>query len=566
MHCVIRECRPKSLSVPLGLLLSVISTVQGAVSITGDVSPNPIPEGFNQALIVGDQADGTLLVDDGSRITSFSGYIGGYNGNTPSGTVTINGAGSVWDLDGGLGMSLYGDGTLNITHGGQVNAYSGALGASITGSTWNPATVRVDGPGSLLHFDNALYLHGQLDITSGASLVAGHAVLSPTYDSQSQTTLSGPGSSLSIHGGSLLVGWQGQGSLTVSNQASVTLDVGTTPSPDISTPSIAYGVVILDGHFADTPSTLLIESGGSIHSHHGSIIFGNDVTVRGNDSLWHIVGQLQVSHAGSTVNIQDGGEIVATDRVRLRLGGTINLAGGILSSPKVDIANNGVLNFTAGELITGAFLGDLHNQGGVFSPASDASESTVTGSYTQSADATLRMDINGPTLGSEYDRLSVTGMIDLNGTLSIDAGSYQPQIGDEFLILGSAIGISGVFNQIDLPSHFSLVYDTYDVTLITQIPGDLNGDGFVGIEDLNIILGKWNQQVAARDPQKGDPSGDGFVGIADLNLVLGNWNAGTPPGDTTNIPEPGTLSLLGLSGFIMIRRRRQPKASTTLTT
>ncbi|MEZ6191109.1 MAG: hypothetical protein R3C45_07420 [Phycisphaerales bacterium] len=39
-----------------------------------------------------------------------------------------------------------------------------------------------------------------------------------------------------------------------------------------------------------------------------------------------------------------------------------------------------------------------------------------------------------------------------------------------------------------------------------------------------------------------DPSGDGFVGIEDLNIVLGNWNAGTPPTDGANIPEPTSLA------------------------
>ncbi len=42
-----------------------------------------------------------------------------------------------------------------------------------------------------------------------------------------------------------------------------------------------------------------------------------------------------------------------------------------------------------------------------------------------------------------------------------------------------------------------------------------------------------------------DWDGDGFVGIEDLNLVLGNFNAGTPPsGDANVIPEPATLLML----------------------
>lgn len=73
------------------------------------------------------------------------------------------------------------------------------------------------------------------------------------------------------------------------------------------------------------------------------------------------------------------------------------------------------------------------------------------------------------------------------------------------------------------------------------LPGDLNGDGFVGIADLNVVLGNWNQAVTPSDDYA-DPSEDGFVGIEDLNTVLGNWNAGAPP--TITVPEPGSAVLL----------------------
>ncbi len=83
--------------------------------------------------------------------------------------------------------------------------------------------------------------------------------------------------------------------------------------------------------------------------------------------------------------------------------------------------------------------------------------------------------------------------------------------------------------------------------------GDLDGDGFVGINDLNIVLAYWNQSVPPAD-SAADPSGDNFVGISDLNIVLGNWNAGTPPGGAA-VPEPGMGVLLGLAGLSLLRRR-----------
>jgi hypothetical protein len=92
---------------------------------------------------------------------------------------------------------------------------------------------------------------------------------------------------------------------------------------------------------------------------------------------------------------------------------------------------------------------------------------------------------------------------------------------------------------------------------IQFIPGDLDGDRFVGINDLNIVLANWNQNVPPADPLA-DPSADNFIGIEDLNIVLGNWNAGTPPrapNTAANTPEPGTATMLGVIGVVLLRRR-----------
>ncbi|GAB4194444.1 MAG: hypothetical protein Kow00105_08660 [Phycisphaeraceae bacterium] len=87
------------------------------------------------------------------------------------------------------------------------------------------------------------------------------------------------------------------------------------------------------------------------------------------------------------------------------------------------------------------------------------------------------------------------------------------------------------------------------------LDGDLDGDGFVGIADLNIVLGNWNTNVTAGSLLDGDPSGDGFVGIEDLNTVLGNWNAGTPPAGSA-VPEPASLALFTIAGLSAAVRRR----------
>ncbi len=86
-----------------------------------------------------------------------------------------------------------------------------------------------------------------------------------------------------------------------------------------------------------------------------------------------------------------------------------------------------------------------------------------------------------------------------------------------------------------------------------ELTGDFDEDGFVGITDLNIVLGQWNQTVF---PGSGpDSNVDGFIGIEDLNLVLGNWNAGTPPNLGTLVPEPATGLFLFMLGGGCLKRR-----------
>ncbi len=87
------------------------------------------------------------------------------------------------------------------------------------------------------------------------------------------------------------------------------------------------------------------------------------------------------------------------------------------------------------------------------------------------------------------------------------------------------------------------------------LPGDLDGDGFVGLSDLDIVLQYWNQDVTAGVLLQGDIDGDGYVGLGDLDVVLNNWNAGTPPRDMTDIPEPTAMSILMVAGIGLLNRR-----------
>ncbi len=91
----------------------------------------------------------------------------------------------------------------------------------------------------------------------------------------------------------------------------------------------------------------------------------------------------------------------------------------------------------------------------------------------------------------------------------------------------------------------------------TIIAGDLDKNGFVGIDDLNRVLSNWNQVVAPGDWLAGDPSGDGFVGIDDLNAVLGNWNATAPPTAETSVEPTVVAATTGQAEPVQVADKAQ---------
>ncbi|MEZ6192195.1 MAG: PEP-CTERM sorting domain-containing protein [Phycisphaerales bacterium] len=189
---------------------------------------------------------------------------------------------------------------------------------------------------------------------------------------------------------------------------------------------------------------------------------------------------------------------------------------------------------------------------------------SVAGIYNLNA-GTLEIELGG--VGNPHDLVTVTGNVSvaLLGT-TLDLSPLGAMAAGTYTVLESTGGsVTGAFEHVTgIASYPGLVNVQYAGSAVTItltrdfLPGDVNADGFVGIADLNVLLGSWNQSVTAWDLLSGDTNGDGFVGIEDLNWVLSNWNAGSPPGNPAQIPEPGAVLLLGGGLLSLTTRRGRP--------
>ena len=323
----------------------------------------------------------------------------------------------------------------------------------------------------------------------------------------------------------------------------------------------------------------VIASGGAISA--GPLTLGSDdtltisntVTLSGIDSL---SGGLIVS-PGANISVdsswQNDGIITLNEF-------------GLLSTPNTSnsITNN-ASGLIRGELFIlplGFITGTLINHGTI-SPgfsANDGKSLAITADAILSSTSILDIEVGGGTTNSSFDTIAGLGNVTLGGELKLTRfNDYTPSPSTTLTIVDSVLsnGITGSFSNVadgerlvtaDGSGSWLVRYGPgqansdvviTDFQLTPGLIGDLDGDGFVGISDLNIVLGNWNQNVPPGDPLA-DPSGDGFVGIDDLNTVLGNWNAGTPPVEISGgIPEPGTLIILGVYGVSLAGRGRRRK-------
>ncbi len=109
-------------------------------------------------------------------------------------------------------------------------------------------------------------------------------------------------------------------------------------------------------------------------------------------------------------------------------------------------------------------------------------------------------------------------------------------------------------------THDLYVPDAFEAALLIDlrpglsIEGDLDGDGEVGVSDLDTLLRNFGAVSRLGDSSVGELTGDAFVDADDLGVLIRNFGSSSPVG-VANVPEPASAVLV--CSLLLLGRSRQ---------
>jgi fibronectin-binding autotransporter adhesin len=430
---------------------------------------------------------GATVVNQGRLRMTGSGQITGTSSIlvNSGGSLYLDGNSGVWSLGAGM-ITLNGDGDNGGgtgTQGAMRNQGSGTNTLSNAVALGSAATIHTDGS-SVLQLNGGIFGSSKLTKTGGGTL-------------QYTTANSGYTGGASVTNGAILVNSAsklGTGALsfdqTAGNSTSVTLNnatqsIGGLSSTWVDTTGTRAQTLTLNG----TALTINQSVDGSFSS--GAVSTLTSV-IAGTGSV--------IKDGAATLTLGSTNTYTGTTTVNA---GKLVINGNISTSTLTTVASGGTLG---GSGTVGA-LTVLAN--GTLAPGNSPGILNAGNSNLQ-ASSTLGIEINGATLGTQYDQLNVTGTVTLAGLLSVTMG-YTPADSALFFIIAND----------GLPT---------DVIAGTFSNAPVNGGTYnLGGQDFKISY-------------FGDSAGNAFTGGNDVVLMA--------------VPEPAA-ALLGSLGLLTLLRRRR---------
>jgi hypothetical protein len=414
----------------------------------------------------------TLSLNRSAAVHSNTGTIGVSGGDfaisgaasfTNLGAITLGGADTL-SISGGAfnygGGSLDGPGTMvlqsvnpanfakphtlgaiilnNSTASFAPDQSTGSTGFFLTSSTLNGPGTLTNAAGKTLKVQastiNAPLINDGMLIAVGTSILAGPITTSPgsLIRAQGNGTFSTSTLSVTAAGGLVNAGAIELTDTTSSYGATLRVTngglrnlVGATIDAQVGFNGPRTLDAMLDNQGTLSVSRALsITGANAAHTNSGLIkVSGGDVTVQqsgGNPSF--------TNQAGGTIDINTSRIFkVTTGTVTNALGGTITGTGTLDVRAPATFTNNG-------DILPGGSPGVL----------------SIAGDVAWGTSGRLVIDIAGPTVGTQYDRLAITGSSTLSGILSV-ALTYTPTPGQTFDVVTCSVSCTNRFGTENLP-------------------------------------------------------------------------------------------------------------------
>jgi hypothetical protein len=198
---------------------------------------------------------------------------------------------------------------------------------------------------------------------------------------------------------------------------------------------------------------------------------------------------------------------------------------------------------------SGPIAGQVENHGGTVAPGNGVGTLSITGRFANALDGTMAFELGGTAVGTQYDRLQVSGAAALDGALAISlvnlgGGIFTPSVGNAFTIITTTEGVAGTFKSLQVPdgSNWRVNYTANNVQLVVGNPGDFNHDGRVDGRDY----------VAWRN------NGWGPLNYQAWRSNYGTtYGSGTEAGIGSAVPEPAAtlIAVLAACGLAICRNR-----------
>lgn len=517
--------------------MGAVAGSQGTVTVTGTGSAWT----NGDVLVVGVSGTGTLGILSGGTVSNGRvGIIAEQAGS--QGAVTVSDAGSQWNSSGGLVVGDAGAGSLVIADGGTVNAATNAgtlthIGLAADGS----GTVTVTGAGSMFNSGGTLNIgrdgSGTLLVDSGAIMISNSSNIAANTGSTGDATVTGMGSIWDA-GDGLSVGDQGSGKLTVSDGGAVSATAGVGIAQDAGATGIlnigaGEGEAAVAAGLVETPSITFGAGNGTINFNHTDSDYVFDAAIGGSGTINQLAGTTSLTgagDAGGALNVRGG---------TLRVEGTL----GDTATTVFDGATLGGSGAISGDVAV--------QDGGILAPGSSAGTLTLGSlALSAGSLLDYELGHAGVIGGSVNDLIEIGGDLTLDGTLNItDIGgfgagvyrlmNYGGALTDNTLDLGTLPGGSdpqdlfvqtAIGGQVNLVSSAGLTLTFWDGAIGEQHnDGAINGGAGTWSADNDnwtaadgALNGRWDDgEFAVFGGTGGNVSVVGEQAVAGLQFMSG---------------------------------------------